>query len=190
MPNGYLLAQILKLAASFRTELNATTQSVYMDFLREYKPEDVTQAFEKLVSTSKFFPTIAEIKEKLSDVFAERHRAIASQKNRLLLSRPAKPDDWDFKLEDAYEEIDARALALWERDMAFILTDDDHKWPKPGRSGDHEIKGRFLCRCPKHGDKTAQMAWVCYDRIMEAKKGIKPRSAVMLHKRFKEIAKV
>ncbi len=184
-----MLAALNRLAASYRTELNPETQAVYLQMLDGYNPEDWGLVFARLVTHSKFFPTIAEIKDGLSDVFAARHRAKAQEGTIKMLQRPSKPDDWDFKLEDAYDELDARAAALWEKDRLFILTEDDHKWPKLGYSGEHSIKGKSLCRCPRHQDSTKDLMWVCYDRIMEAKRGQKPRSARALSKLLEAVSK-
>lgn len=77
----------------------------------------------------------------------------------------------NFKTETAYAELDERAAQLWEWDRAFTMFEEDHRWPKLDNNSDHR------CRCPKHLNATDCLWYVCYRRIMDAKAGIRPRSA-------------
>lgn len=87
----------------------------------------------------------------------------------------------NFKLEDVYNEIDKRAQDLWLLDREFELSEADHVWPKSTSA--------YQCRCPKHRVASGGLFWACYDRIMEAKRGVEPKSSRELSERMEKIRK-
>jgi len=86
----------------------------------------------------------------------------------------------NWKLDEAYGEIDRRAKELRALDIAFPLLEVDHIWPKLGMRDQR-------CRCPKHHEQTENLAWVCYDRIMQAKAGAPIPSAKVLGQKLETI---
>ncbi len=151
-------------------EVTDETSALYVSGLMDLTVTEIRYAFAASLKDCLFFPKIAELRE-----FAMHLRK--SQANKRVISETAKmlkrPDDFNFRVEDAYDEIDRRAIDLREKDKAFVLLDSDHVWPKVGDSGRY-------CRCPKHGVASGSLYWVCYDRIMDAKRDVTlvPASAI------------
>ncbi len=164
---GDLMAQT---AAVLPATVTKESIALYVQGLMDLTEIEIRHAFAAALKDCLFFPKIAELRE-----FVATLRKNQAYKRTILDTKKMlqKPDDFNFRIEDAYEHIDAKARELREKDIAFVLHESDHVWPKITDSGRH-------CRCPKHGIASGSLYWVCYDRIMEAKRGepLKPASEV------------
>lgn len=96
-----LSLSVASLRAAFpNANLPAETVAIYAAALKDLDPADVQEAVVGLIKSSRFFPTVAEIREKV----AER---------RLSLPGPVA----------AWEEAVARSEGRWEADKTPLVTD-------------------------------------------------------------------
>jgi len=161
---------LARIQAALDQSMDLERVAIYAESLQDLSERQIHYAFLRAMNECTYIPKIAELRRWAQEGAEKFQYEDVQVKTKVITGRSDKPDSWGFKIEDAYDELDAKAHDLWERDRVFILVEGDHKWPKLGRMGEHDIKGKFLCRCPKHQDKTPQIAWICYDRIMEAKR--------------------
>lgn len=76
----------------------------------------------------------------------------------------------NFKLIDALDDIEFRALELRRKDLKFELTELDHIWPRTPSQDQR-------CRCPKHNHATTELRYSCYMRIRAAHNGERLKTA-------------
>jgi len=152
-----------KLATAFSHPMDTKKQAVYLENLQDLTEQNFSDAIHLAIKRNKFFPTVSELREYAIECALERHRLIAATRTR---PEPSdRSDDWNFKAQDVFEEIDQKNAELYERDKVFPLSESDHVWPKLQRT-------EKRCGCPKHHQATDEIWWVCYARIRDAKNGV------------------
>lgn len=58
---------VAKIAAAFPTEVSEATMKIYEEYLADIEPEDLKHAINECIATCKFFPKVAEIREKAGE---------------------------------------------------------------------------------------------------------------------------
>jgi hypothetical protein len=106
--------------------------ALYLHGLSDLTEFQLSYAFRKALKVCVFLPTIAELREWATEGALYRHKLEAEKRSRQLLDRPSKPDDWDFKLEEAWKIIEERRKEQDRIDLVAPLGDEE--WPKLNRS--------------------------------------------------------
>ena len=144
---------------------------MYLRALIDVPDNRLAFAFEyALKHSAHWLPSPGEIRKWAEDwnPYADREAQITQG----ILDRSAKPPEW-VPTSAVFQEADRRASRLADLDRAFVLTEDDKRWPKLSGGTDH-------CRCSLHNVARGALFYACYVRIREAKAGKAPTPAVEL----------
>lgn len=116
-----LIAQYLtQIATALGQKADPARVVLYQAGLDDCSEEALRYAFGKALRGSRYFPTIAEIRIWASEYTEQKHRHQAEERSRALLDTPAKPDDWNPKMDSVWEEIERRAAEQERWDLAYV----------------------------------------------------------------------
>ncbi len=116
-----LIAQYLtQIATALGQKADPARVVLYQAGLDDCSEDALRYAFGKALRGSRYFPTIAEIRIWAGECTEQKHRRDAEERSRALLSAPAKPDDWNPKMDSVWEEIERRADRQEQTDLAYV----------------------------------------------------------------------
>ena len=109
---------IRQLSTALNQELSPERHALYLHGLEDLTEAELRDAFDTaLKSAEKFFPSIAELRRWANEGAEKRHREKARLATKQILDRPGKPDDWNFKLEEAWDEVERREKIREQEDL-------------------------------------------------------------------------
>lgn len=120
---GYLV----QLQTALGQDMKPERLNLYLRALADLNEDQLGHAFKHAVLKCKFIPTIAELREWANEFARSKHQKQAQARTKALLDRPDKPDDWSFKLDSAWEEIERRRDEQEAKDLAFVETFTDEE---------------------------------------------------------------
>src|SRR5262245_53010146 len=158
-----LLANYLQqLQSALGQILPEERQKIYLRALADLSEDQLADAFRHAILHCKFIPTIAELRDYTLDAAIVKHQKHTQTQTRALLGRTEKPDDWNFKLDDVWQEIEKRRDYQERQDLMYSepFTDEEvlaavriGKYPGRDRFADwqrrYEARKRFANHMPR-----------------------------------------